>query len=433
MVGHFLKAKVRKSLVALALAIFAGGVSAQETMPPTEPRQQAAQLASQGKYLKAIGIIEDEIKLKPQEGNLYFLLGQYVHYLCYDSRPLSGYNMEWSDSILGLLNKALALDSSLYDARYFLGSEYGVRTIQAMFRGDNKGMAEALESGYQAGGYPEWLLEYGANTLRACDSNAVLLVGGDAECFPIWYLQLRKKMRPDITVVPAYLLNRPWFVLALKNGKAIGRPAPISWDEEQILGRQPYQWTADTLEITVPAEKNPDGQPGVITWVVEPELSSPVSKYLGYPRAVIIDILETNGWDRPIFFSSGCPRSFMTGLEPYLQRCGLASRLLTKRIEKAEEALDLARMEGILLNAENFNSFVTLKTSPLPRISVLLNNYRAVHLGLAHYYFGREEFAKVKTVLDFTEKVMPSDIFPLLPDFSGTMEVMRDSLKVIEK
>ncbi len=424
---------LKRGILGTGLAVLSISAYPQQENTASDPLQDAAVLASQGKYQKAIAIVESQIRQNPQEGKLYLLLGQYVHYLCYDSRPLSGYNMEWSDSILGLLDKALALDSSLYDARYFLGSEYGVRTIQAMFRGDNKGMAEALESGYQAGGYPEWLLEYGANTLRACDSNAVLLVGGDAECFPIWYLQLRKKMRPDITVVPAYLLNRPWFVLALKNGKAIGRPAPIGWNEEQILGRQPYQWAADTLEITVPAEKNPDGQPGVITWVVEPELSSPVSKYLGYPRAVIIDILETNGWDRPVFFSSGCPRSFMTGLEPYLQRCGLASRLLTKRIEKAEEALDLALMEGILLNAENFNSFVTLKTSPLPRISVLLNNYRAVHLGLAHYYFSREEFAKVKTVLDFMEKVMPSDIFPLLPDFSGTMEVMRDSLKVIDK
>ena len=152
-------------------------------------------------YPRALEYLHQAERLDSTDAEVYFLLGYYFHYLCYDSRPLSDYSRDDSDQVIRYLQKAVALDSSLGNAFYFLGVEYGARVRTGMHHENYSRMRAESQQGVDSGGYPPWLLEYNQNILRSVPEEAILFVGGDAEATPLLYLQAVKRMRTDVSII----------------------------------------------------------------------------------------------------------------------------------------------------------------------------------------------------------------------------------------
>ena len=62
--------------------------------------------------------------------------------------------------------------------------------------------------------------------LDAAPPRAVLLVGGDNDTYPLWYLQRAEAVRPDVTVLTYPLLGAGWYRDELHRRAALGTPPP---------------------------------------------------------------------------------------------------------------------------------------------------------------------------------------------------------------
>jgi len=424
------------TLIVLFLTVITATTRGQGEKPPIpdNPIDSAIGYSQIQKYNDAYKLILREYRKDPDNPELNLMMGQAMQSLCYDSRPYSGFSEATSDSILYFLNRALELGENMEDAYFFIGMEYGERMLRGIYARDFARAREMIKTGYEKGGYPDWLIEYGKNTLKSCDSNSILFVGEQAESNPIWYLQLVEGYRTDITVLPMPLLNQSWFVAAVKNGETgTGNTAPIGWSERQIRGQSYFPWAPDTLALTVPAKVwsayTGENKEGIMEWAIEPDLSTFSMRYLSMQRALLIDIIETNNWERPLFISNGCPRVYLHGLEEYLQRHGLAAKLIPVKAKERDLEINLARIKEVFLDPTSYTHFDDITAHPMPRISSILNNYRATLLGVVVQKIAQNEIAEAKEIYDQVDKLLPPSVFPLIPQFEGAATGIENRFK----
>jgi tetratricopeptide (TPR) repeat protein len=373
-----------------------------------------------GDYANAIEYLKQALIESPDNAEIYYYLGYFLHYLCYDSMPLTGYGMEKSDEVLQYLQKAVELDPQNGNAYYFIGAEYGVRAREAMRDGNPEAAARQFQEGARAGGYPPWLIEYGRNTLRSCEQDAILFVHGDADTNPIQCLQWAEKYRTDVTVIPMALLEEPWFVALLKNGLDCCLPAvPISWSERQIYSMHPYKWKTNTIRIPISDSirvKNNIEQ-DVVEWELKPNLGrGEQMEYISAGRGALADIIVTNKWQRPVYFSIGCPQNMWEGLGSYMQTCGLTKCLLPYQ---PDSDIDIAKTKDLLLDKDNFKSLPTLRETDMPRVSRILQNYRALFFALAYHYAQQGENETAKTIFMTMKSYIPEEILPMTEHFKN--------------
>lgn len=406
-------------LVTVSLALIPAIALAQVS----ELKEEAKAAFQAENYPLAISLLKRAIAENPDDAEAYYYLGYYTHYLCYDSIPLTGYGRDLSDEVLRLLRRAVTLNPSLGNGFYFIGAEYGARFLNSMKTGNLDEMVVALREGRREGGFPEWLIEYNRNMLKSCEPNAILFTGGDADTDPAWYLQYLENVRRDVTVIPFALLNRPWFVSILKEGDGlIPTPAPISWSREQILSLRPYKWKANTITIPLSnkvraAYQLPDTTKQM-EWMVQPDLRDDYRTYLSGNYAVMVDIIRTNAWRRPVYFSLGSHMETFKGLEDYLQISGFSLRLLPVKSGEEAFSLDVEKTEQIMLDIENFKDIEDVATKDYSRIASLLGNYRIVFLNLLEHYQEVDNKDKLREAIRIMEAVLPEHVLPMHPTFA---------------
>lgn len=396
-------------------------------------KQEAQKAFKAANYPQAISLLKQAVAQNPDDAEAYYYLGYFTHYLYGDSLPFTGYGEHSSDEVLMLLRKAVALDPKLGNAYYFIGAEYGARFMRRMQAGHLEGMVSELEKGRQEGGLPDWLVEYNRNMLASCAPHAILFTGGDSETDAAWYLQYVENFRRDVTVMPPGALKWPWYVLTMKaNAHLIPTLAPISWSKNQILSMRPYKWKTNKIIIPISEDVRKKYRLGdeiqQMEWVVEPNLSDERRTYLSAEMAVIVDIIKTNAWKRPVYFSLGCHPLWRKGLEDYLQLSGIAHRLLPVETGGSVPSLDVEKIEEVLLNLENFRYVEEVATKDYSRIAKMLKNYRAGFMQLVLHYQQTGDGAKAKAVLETMKKALPEHAVPMSPKLSRWIEHLEQEL-----
>ena len=378
-------------------------------------KAQAIEEFKNANYPKAIELLEEAKKTNPNDPEIYYYLGYFTHYLCYDSVPTTGFNQDKSDEVMQYLFKAIELNPTYGDAYYFIGAEYGVRARSFLNNGSIKKARKEYILAKEKGGLPDWLIEYGKNMLQACEPNAILITGGDADFNPIQYLQIVENYRKDVTVIPYALLERPWFLNLIKQGVPKGiTPAPISWSEEQIFSAHPYKWKENTVIIPIPQRlKEKYEINDVFNLLIKPDLKRGSKELLSVNCAVIVDIIKTNNWERPFYFSVGCAPYMYFGLRENFQICGIVNKLLPFKVKNTKWEYDIETIETVLLNKENYEKLSTILDSDMPRISNILINYRASAFQLAAYYFYNDNKIKAKEVCNFITSTFKEEYIPL--------------------
>lgn len=396
----------------------------QETL-----KEKAIAQFENANYSAAIECLQQALADSPNDAEIYYYLGYFTHYLCYDSVPLSGFGRAKSNEVLRYLQRAVEIDPHYGNAFYFIGAEYGARARDEMQRRNVKGVVEEFRLGRQAGGYPDWIMEFCRNMLRSCARDAILFTGGDADTNPIEYLQCIEGYRTDVTAIPLALLEEPWFVALLKQGMAgIVAPAPISWSDEQIASMHPYKWKKNAIRIPVPEGiRQAQGiEQTTMEWELSPDMGrGDKLELLSAGRAVFADILLTNQWRRPIYFSTGCYPGAWEGLESNIQLCGIVNRLFPF---KAPTGVDAETTSALLFDENNFRLLPTLRGSDMPRVSVMLQNYRACFLGLAQQYVRQGEIKRAKAVLAAMSKLVPENILPISEQYGSMIAALRQTM-----
>ncbi len=365
-------------------------------------KEQALEEFKKEHYSEAIALLEKASRQTPGDAEIFYYLGWFNHYRAYDSRPLCGYDYSYSEQIFKYLDRALELKPDYGDAKYFYGAECSANVFLAMQNKDVERLKYFSLLANEKGAYPSWLKEFGRNFLNSCEADAILFTGGNVDFDVCLYLQLHEGVRPDINLIPIGNIDRPWYVQFLKTGlKDAIREVDIGLTDRQIMDIHPFKWDTTTVSIKISSSGcKKFGLPAgyLFNWQVLPDLFSErmhskivtekakKRAYLSPQRAILLQIIENNFFQRPVYFSNFCSTTLVGGLNANFQNCGLVSRLTPVPTKNTDFSSDYGKMEE-LLRDPHVENFKTLVNSDMPRVSnIIVSGYYNTLLSLYDKY-----------------------------------------------
>lgn len=315
--------------------------------------------------------------------------------------------------------------------------------------------------------------DYSYNLLETCEPNAILFTNGDNDTFPLWYLQEVEKVRPDVSIVNLSLVNTDWYVNIKKNiqltytkpdhivtsypWKESDPPGyvfkamkvPISLPDEEILsdprrpnsGIMPMPWETKTFSRTIPKEVYwkdwvESGNPLPAGWdtMKVPKMTFEVrptlyNRFLKVQDMMVLDILFSNEWKRPVYFAITVSNDAQTGLQRYLRMDGLAFKVITVPDQQIspKHLYENTFTKYKFRNMDNPDIFYD------DNVRRLTQNYRSLYLQLADFFRQRRNYGsrfgnrsadgilpelpndqqRIIKILDTMEKTIPETVIPM--------------------
>ena len=279
-----------------------------------------------------------------------------------------------------------------------------------------------------------WLpWDFSYNLLQSCKPNAILFTNGDNDTFPLWYLQDVEGVRRDVRIVCLSLANTPWYVDQLKNQSPYGAlKVNFSMNNDMIQNLQVMRW--DPQQVSLPVSQKAISEFGVTdTSIIKNKnlvFTMPNTLNFGQVKAIRIqdivvkDIIESNTWDRPIYFASTCSPDCYIGLDDYLEVEGLASRLVPVKSPNGG-AVNTKITKNDLFNtnpsySKTYKQGFKFRGMDNKNIFYdetevrLVQSYRSTFLRLGYYYkYEMNNNKMCITTLNKMEEYIPSNIVPM--------------------
>lgn len=209
------------------------------------------------------------------------------------------------------------------------------------------------------------------NYLNSCDENAVIFTNGDNDTFPLWYAQEVEGCRPDIRVCNLSYLQTEWYCDQMKRKAYESDPVPISFTHDQYTHDRDVVYLVDIndkpIELNaainfvrsedprtktirgaesngrvcyIPGHKlyisvDPDAvvKAGAVSPANAAKIDSVMSfklsgHYILKNHLMVLDMLATSKWQRPLYYAVTVGRENYIGLDNYFQLEGLAQRIV---------------------------------------------------------------------------------------------------------
>jgi hypothetical protein len=187
----------------------------------------------------------------------------------------------------------------------------------------------------------DWVsFDYAYNLLNSCEENGILFTNGDNDTFPLWALQEAYGIRKDVRIVNLSLVNTDWYIKQLKQ---LEPKVDISYSD------------VDVAEVTLPSGKTVKKKVLSEIEKLRPKIneftdtsfykmkngltvklpSAREQRLLRVQDMMVINIVETTNWSKPIYFATSVSNDNLMGLAPYLEVQGFVYKLMPKPVPPA--------------------------------------------------------------------------------------------------
>ena len=222
--------------------------------------------------------------------------------------------------------------------------------------------------------------DIGANYLKSCAPNSILFTYADNDSYPVWYNQDVEGVRTDVRVTNLSYFQSGWYIEMMRRKAFDSNPLPLSLGSEKYIeGTREQLFVIDKLKTPVDLKEvvqfaaiddkkymipiNDTGDylnylptkefiidvdsakvlsNGTVKKYLKNRLVSPMiwkysDNYALKNDLAIMDLLATNNWERPVYFSTTVPPSQYKGLEKHFIQEGLSYRIAPVQTDNSEQ------------------------------------------------------------------------------------------------
>src|SRR4030095_2103185 len=206
---------------------------------------------------------------------------------------------------------------------------------------------------------------------------------------------------------------------------------PISVSDDQIKQISPVQWGEfKVVTVNVPAGAYPDSikakgnSPDKLSWKMPYTFASGNVKAVKVQDQMIFDIIKTNNWQRPVYFSATVTEDNYIGLDEYVVQEGMGKRIVPFKSDvPVQFRMNDERMwKNFMVTPASysknpqdgyyFNGFTNPNIFFDQVHPNIVQNYRSQFLTFAYQYINRGDKAKTNEILDRMEALFPRNVVP---------------------
>ena len=290
--------------------------------------------------------------------------------------------------------------------------------------------------------------DFGANYLNSCAPNGIYFCNGDNDTFPIWYNMEVEGTRTDMRACNLSYLSTDWYIDQMKRGAYESKPLPITWDRKdyvsghldvarvmdhpQFGGRMPLSVALDLLRrpeliddgvgtmlastVTVPVDKKQAIATGTVAEKdsdkIVDELEIKLPRYIEKAKIMVLEMINSNNWERPIYFAATVGEQFYPDVKKYLQLEGLCYRLVPIENKGSHNRVNTEAMYDNLMHKFKFGGIDNPDVYIDENIMRMCRTHRMMFAYLADALIEEGKNDSALQVLDYAEKVIPNATVP---------------------
>ncbi len=292
--------------------------------------------------------------------------------------------------------------------------------------------------------------DFGANYLLSCEKEGIIFSNGDNDTFPLWYNQEVEGVGTDLRVCNLSYLQTDWYIAQMKRPYYNSPALPISWEEKNYLpGTNEVAWVeqrySTPLDVKTafsyvladdphrPTKKSEDdkGENAILSsqlyipidtadlvgtqWEnqsVAERININAGRRLTRSQMMVLEMLSTNRWKRPVYFAVTVGNDYYLGLEKYFELTGLAYQVTPVASADGQPRVNTAKMYDNMMHHFRYGNMNKQGIYIDENLMRMCRTHRMMFAQLAEALIREGDKQRAIEVLDYAEEVLPGYNIP---------------------